>query len=182
MKSLKTALPSGFRKMAALYANIENLYMTFFTLLIGALIILEVIMRTAGLQGIQWLEEMGRFMLVTTTLIGCSVAVKSNGHMIMDVLYNLLGPRAAYACKAFVNLLCGCFYLYLGYYAAGWMLKLKKIGKMMESIRFPSYVMWVIVSIAVVTMGFRYLVQCKNCIVKACRGAEAFTEMNTKEM
>jgi len=182
MKGSKTPLSAGLRKLVALYNNVESFYMTVFTLLIGALVILEVIMRTMGFQGIQWLEEMGRFMLVTTTLIGCSVAVKSNGHMIMDVLYNLLGPRAAYACKALVNLICGCFYLYLGYYAAGWMLKLKKIGKMMESIQFPSYVMWVIVSIAVGTMGFRYLVQCKNCIVKACRGAEAFTEMNTKEM
>lgn len=178
----KAGFAAILRRFGKLYANLENLYMVIFTLLIGALIIFEVIVRAMGLQGIAWLEEMGRFMLVTTTLIGCSVAVKSNGHMIMDVLYNLLKPRAAYAFKAFVNLLCGIFYLYLGYYSILWMLKLRKIGKMMESIRFPSYVMWIIVALAVLTMGFRYLIQCKNCILKIRRGEEQFTEMNTKEM
>lgn len=178
----KASFVTIIRRFGKLYARLENLYMVIFTLLIGALIIFEVVVRAMGFQGITWLEEMGRFMLVTTTLIGCSVAVKSNGHMIMDVLYNLLKPKAAYVCKAFVNLLCGVFYLYLGYYSVLWMLKLRKIGKMMESLRFPSYVMWIIVALAVLTMGFRYLVQCIKCILKIRHGADRFTEMNIKEM
>ena len=121
-------------------------------------------------------------MLVTTTLIGCSVAVKSDGHMEMDALYTVLKPRTACILKAIVYLFCSGFYIYLGYYSVQWMIKLHDIGKVMESVGFPSYVMWIFVSIGIITMGFRYLIQFKNCIVKLKSGVQKFTEMNTKEI
>jgi len=173
---------SLMQRWCKFYNNLEYGFLIIFTLTIGALIIVEVIIRACGMQGFKWLEEMGRFMLVTTTLIGCSIAVKSNGHMVMDVIYNILKPKMAYMLKTLVNLLCGAFYLYLGYYAVEWMLKLHKIGKYMESFRFPSYIMWVFVSLGMITMGFRYLIQSKDCILKVKNRAEEFTEMNIKEM
>lgn len=178
----KNTNKSFIQRCSTFYNSLEQNFLIIFTLTIGALIIIEVVMRACGMQGFKWLEEMGRFMLVTTTLIGCSLAVKDNGHMLMDVLYTVLKPTMAYAFKSLVNLFCGAFYLYLGYYALQWTLKLYNIGKSMESIRFPSYIMWIFVCVGVITMGFRYLVQFKNSVMKTKNHVQEFNEMNTKEM
>jgi len=168
MKSDNTVLKS-WKALCGLYQNLEVNFLTLFTLITGALIIIEVVIRAMGMQGFRWMEELGRFMLVTTTLIGCSNAVRTSGHMVMDALYNVLPKRAANSLRAFSHLFCCGLYLYLGWYALQWTIKLKQIGKMMESIRFPSYVMWIFVSVALITMGFRYLIQFGHSAAKAIK-------------
>jgi C4-dicarboxylate transporter DctQ subunit len=162
------------------YNALEINFLAIFTLSTGALIIIEIIIRAFGLQGFRWMEELGRFMLVTTTLIGCSYAVKSNGHMVMDALYTILPIRVANAMRALAHLISTILYAYLGWYATLWMLKLISIGKMMESIRFPAFVMWIFVSIALVTMSFRYLVQFAKSMKKTIVGEAELTETERK--
>ncbi|QQO10769.1 TRAP transporter small permease [Breznakiella homolactica] len=155
------------------YDRAEMHFLTLFTLITGALIMVEIVIRACGLQGFRWMEELGRFMLVTTTLIGCSNAVKSNGHMVMDALYSVLPRRVSNGVRALSFLISAVLYLYLGWYAFQWMLKLKEIGKMMESVRFPSYVMWVFVAVALITMGGRYVIQFGHGVVKVIRNEES---------
>lgn len=158
------------------YNALELNFLTIFTLLTGGLIIVEVIIRALGMQGFRWMEELGRFMLVTTTLIGSSHAVNTNGHMVMDALYGVLPVKVANALRSLAHLICAVLYLYLGVYATQWMFSLVKIGKKMESIRFPAYVMWIFVSLALVTMGIRYIFQFVKSVRKTITGEVELSE------
>ena len=68
-------------------------FLIFFTAFIGIYIIIEIIFRIFGLQGSRWIEELARLMLVTTTFVGSSVAVKSKSHVGMTALVDALPSR-----------------------------------------------------------------------------------------
>lgn len=167
--------------LCRIFNAIELNFMVFFTLIMGAFIIVEVCIRSLGFQGIPWVEEMGRMMLVTTTLVGSSMAVKSNGHAVMDVLYNMVSAKVAYVLRIIVHLFCGIAYFFMGIFAFQWTKQLFSIGKTMDSVRFPVYPFWIIITIAFVTMGFRYLAQIRTFISRIRSGAE-YSEINLKEM
>lgn len=175
------ALKKVYEKFSAVYCWIELNFIAAFTIIVGALIIYDVVTRNLGIQGFQWMEELGRATLVITTTIGCSHAARENGHMVMDTLYQVLPTRAAYALKAVAYLICAVLYCYIGYYAVDWCMTLYRIKKSMESVNFPAYVMWVFVSIGMVTMGIRYFIETGKCIRDAAVGKKEFTEVNTKE-
>lgn len=177
MKTLKTI----WNRFVSLYNEIELNFITAFTFIVGILIIYDVTVRALGIQGFQWMEELGRATLVVTTAIGCSHAVRENGHMVMDTLYQILPARAAYALKSVAYFISGVLYSYMGYYAILWCRKLFKMHKTMESVQFPAGVMWIFVCVAFCTMGLRYFIETGKCIRNAIAGDREFTEVNTKE-
>ena len=164
------------------YYKIEKLFIVAATLLIGALIVVEIILRAVGVQGFRWIEEAGRYMLITTSIVGSSMAVRENGHMVMDVLYTKLSPRIAYIVKAITYLFCGIFYCFLSYHAYDWLVMLKKMQKTWESVDLPFWPLWIFVVISLATMGLRYFVQTGKCIASFRAKKEEFSEMNTQEM
>lgn len=164
MKELSLKVKNVVGKASDWIYQEETAFIVVFTLLVGVLIIVEIIVRTIGLQGIRWLEELSRIMLICTTMIGCSMAVRHQGHMIMDTLYTVIDKKVGLALKAFVNLLCAFFWIWMGYHAAVFMLKLKAINKMLDSVSVPIYLVWVVFSVAIIMMGIRYIVQFANCV------------------
>ncbi len=175
------ALKKIWDKFAAAYCWVELNFIATFTMIIGFLVIYDVVVRNLGIQGFQWMEEIGRASLVVTTIIGSSHAARENGHMVMDALYQVLPPRVAYAFKAVAYCVSGMLYGYMGYYAVNWCMKLYKMKKSMESVKFPAYVMWIFVCIGMVTMGIRYFIEMGKCARDAAIGKQEFTEVNTKE-
>ncbi len=175
------ALKKVWNGISRAYTWFELNFIALFTLGIGALILYEVVIRAIGFQGIKWMEEMGRSMLVVTTCIGCSYAARENGHMVMDTFYQLLKPRAAYLLKSAAYFISGLLYSYMGFYAVQWCMKLFQMKKKMESVSFPAYVMWIFVCMGLCTMGLRYFIETGKCFHSAVKNDQDFTEVNTKE-
>lgn len=140
------------------FENFERHFLTIFTLGVGVIILYEIVIRNLGLQGLKWIDELGRIMLITTTLIGSSVAVKHKGHMIMDVLYSVVGDRPAALLRSLTYVIAGAFYLYLSIYSIEWTMRLMRLGRTMQTINLPAYIAWIAISFAIATMGLRYLV------------------------
>lgn len=174
-------IQKAFHAVTNVYCKIEMAFLIIFTMVIGALIILEIIRRMLGITGLKWIEEMGRYMLVTTTLVGCSVAVKNKGHAVMDLFYTFMSDKVAFAFQIVVNLLCGALFLYIGAYSVIWTKELIVLKRSMESVTAPLWPVWVIVSLAFLSTGIRFLIEVKNCALKLKRG-EAFNEITQKEM
>ena len=182
MKEFKSRLKKIWDTLCKICCEIELCFITIFTLIVGALIIFQIIRRAVGLQGWPWLDEVSRYMLIITTFIGCSIAVKSNGHAVMDVLYTYIPTRPAYLLKSVVYAMCGVMFVYLGHYSYKWMLKLKLMKRTWETLQIPFWIIWAFVVFALITMGLRYFVQSGKCILNFAKHKEEFTEMNTKEM
>lgn len=100
------------------WADIETQFITLFTIVMGAIIMVDVVFRNLGMQGISWVEEFGRFMLVATTLLGCSIAVRSNGHMLNGC--TLYCPP----CESIVCTEVHCLCRVLCYVSLHWLLQL----------------------------------------------------------
>ena len=148
-----------FRKLVSIFDSVEAVFVVGFTLLVGLVTMYTIVTRKLGFQSFRWVDEVGRIMLITTTLVGSSMAAKTEGHMAVDTLYNVLSKRAVLLLKSFTSLLCGIFYIYLTKYAYDFTLLQIRLKRTMESVSVPIYFVWIIVTIAVFTMGIRYLVQ-----------------------
>ena len=171
----------AFRRVTDIYNKVEMSFLIIFTMIIGALIIVEIIRRIIGMDGLKWIEEMGRYMLVTTTLVGCSVAVKNKGHAVMDLFYTFMSDKVAFIFQIIVNILCGGLFLYMGVYSVSWTKELFILKRSMESITAPLWPIWVIVSLAFLSTGIRFFIEVKNCVIKMKNG-EPFNEITQKEM
>lgn len=153
--------PSSGSSLKRVFDGIESFernFITVFTLGVGAIILYEIVVRNLGLQGLKWIDELGRVMLITTTLIGSSLAVKHKGHMIMDVLYSVIGDRSAMVLRSLTYVISAAFYLYLAFYSIEWTMRLMRLGRTMQTINMPAYLTWILISFGIATMGLRYLV------------------------
>ncbi len=154
----ESSIGSQVKKLFDSIESFERNFITIFTLGVGAIILYEIVVRNLGMQGLKWIDELGRVMLITTTLVGSSMAVKHKDHMIMDVLYSVLDVRRGAILRSFTYVLSGIFYLYLAYYSIEWTMRLMRLGRTMQTINLPAYIAWVAVSFAIATTGLRYLV------------------------
>lgn len=159
---------------------IEMNYLIIFTCFIGLFIMVEVIMRAFDAQGSRWIEELARMMLVTTTLVGSSVAVKTKGHMAMTALIGALPAKFSNCLEILSNLVCGLAFLYISYYSITWTVNLYHVKRMMDSVSIPIWPFWAIISFAFVTTGVRFLMQIKNNVVNIKNGVRP--EADLKEM
>lgn len=148
-----------FHKLVKAFDAVETVFVVGFTLIIGLITMYTIVVRAIGVQSPRWVDEMGRIMLITTTLVGSSMAVKTDSHMQVDTLVNLLNKRTVLLLKSFTSLLCGVFYIYLTKYSLDFTMLQHRLNRTMESISVPIYYVWIIVTIAVFTMGVRYLIQ-----------------------
>ena len=168
------------RTLAKALNWVEMNFLIFFTSFIGLFIMVEIVLRIFNVQGSRWIEELSRMMLVTTTLVGSSVAVKSKGHMAMSALINALPSKFANGLEILSNLICGAAFLYISYYSVIWTVNLYTVKRMMDSVSVPIWPFWAIISFAFITTGVRFLLQIKNNVADIKKGVHS--EAGLKEM
>lgn len=180
MKKVWEGIKKVFRALSKALNWVEMNFLIFFTSIIGILIMVEIILRIFMVQGSRWVEELSRMMLVTTTLVGSSVAVKSKGHMAMTALVNALPAKFSNVIEILSNLICGATFLYISYHSVTWTINLRAVNRMMESVSIPLWYFWVVISFAFVTTGVRFLLE----IVKNVKNMRAgvHEEADLKEM
>lgn len=159
MKKLWNKFCKIIDKIIKVYEWVEINFIIWFTILVGALIMVEIILRLFQIQGSKWIEEIARYMLVTTTFLGSSIAVSQKGHATMSALINALPCAWSNILEIITNLIGGVGFLFLSYAAFEWTGKLIKTGKLMESISIPMWYLWAVISVAFLTTGIRYMAQ-----------------------
>lgn len=148
-----------FSKLSKWLYNFEVAFMVIFTMYVAIDVVIAIVLRALGIQGVPFSEELGRVMLITTTMVGSSMAVKDEGHVTMDTLYQYISKHATQCIKTVVFLFCGVFWLLMSRYGFEFTIKLFQMNKTWESIRLPKGLIWLVVTLAMFTMGVRYLIQ-----------------------
>lgn len=141
------------------YEFVEINFIVWFTMIIGAMILVEIGLRAFEIQGSRWIEEVSRYMLVTTTFLGSSIAVTQKGHMTMSALVNALPPKWANILEILTNTIGGVGFLSIGAVSFQWTGKLMQTGKLFESVSVPMWYLWAVLSVAFFTTGLRFLAQ-----------------------
>lgn len=179
-KKKQNALATVYGKLSSMAELIELHFITIMTLVFGLLILYNVTLRAFNLQGLTWIEEFSRYMLVITTLMGCSIAAKHRGHLVMDSLITALPPKWGHSLRALAYLICGVLYLYLGVYAWKWTGKLIAMNRTVECNSFPLWPVWVFVTYAALTMGARYIVETGRSLISAAKGEAMISEQDVE--
>ena len=153
--------------------RVENFLMVWLTMGFGVLIMYEIIMRALGLTNIPWLEEFSRYMLVYTTLLGSSMAIKDNGHMAMDTLMITLSKPIVKVLHVLINIICTATWIVVAYFSLEWTLRLKLIGTTAGSVSLAMWIIWVPVVVFCASSAIRYAIQiCKSIAALRVREAE----------
>lgn len=180
MNKLWQGIVKAYQKGAKILNWFEMNFLIFFTCFIGVYIMIEIVFRILGLQGARWIEELARLMLVTTTFVGSSVAVKSKSHVGMTALVDALPAKWGNVLEIVSNFLCGATFLALAFYAAKWTVSLQKVNRTMDSLSFPLWPFWVIIAFAFLTTGVRFMLEIVKVVKNMKAGVRVQAEL--KEM
>lgn len=179
-KKKPNPLATVYGKFSSITELIESHFITIMTLVFGLLILYNVTLRAFNFQGLPWIEEFSRYMLVITTLMACSIAAKHRGHLVMDSLVTALPVRPGHILRALGYLLCGVMYLYLGFYAWKWTGRLIAMNRTVECNTFPLWPVWAFVTYATLTMGARYVIETGRSLVSAIQGEAIISEQEAE--
>jgi TRAP-type C4-dicarboxylate transport system permease small subunit len=96
--------------------HLEEIALVYVSLALAFLIVLEICLRSTGITAFFWLEELGRYVLVFTTLCGACLAVRYDDHPAMTAVVTNLPPQVRHAVVALVGLFLCFVFAYLDYY------------------------------------------------------------------
>lgn len=104
----------------------------FFIIVASAL--LQVITRTFN-QSQTWTEELCRYCMVWLTMIGSGVAIKTHGHIAVDILKNFISKKTADRIEILNIVLEVAFSVILLYY--GWALCMRNMSQTTPGLGIP---------------------------------------------
>ncbi|AER65776.1 Tripartite ATP-independent periplasmic transporter DctQ component [Thermovirga lienii DSM 17291] len=67
-------------------------------------------------EALVWSEELTRFLLVASSLVGASIGFKRGSHIAITFLANKLSPKASKALGVFIQLASMAFFVIVGWY------------------------------------------------------------------
>lgn len=122
----------------------------------AALLIANVIAREF-FKSIYFVEEISEFLVIFTTFVGVSYAVRKARHIRMGAFFDLMGPRLE---KAFIFVISGISALVMFLmcsYSLAYLLESRQLHQTTEALRLPYWTFLVIVPIGFFLAGVQYL-------------------------
>lgn len=120
----------------------------------------SIVARYALNTGIPWAEELTRYLNVWLVMLGASVVSRHNGHTNVSVLELALGKNGVYA-QVMQNALTAIFFTIagvIGFNFAG------NISHVSANLRLPLSVVYIIMSIGFILIGFQSVVWILNAL------------------
>ena len=146
-----------WKKLGFFVNKIENFLLVWLILIFGALLIADVTMRKMGISSMSWIAELSRYMLVAVTMIGSAAYVKNDGHIKMDLIVNLVGPKGQCALRIFAALVGIVFWFFFGIFSFQWMLRLIELKKSIECASIPFWPFWIPFVVPCFVAAIRYV-------------------------
>lgn len=105
----------------------------------------QVIMRYVFNNSLSWSDELGCYLFVWVSMIGCSYAVKGKKHMRVDALVNILPPKVGAVVDIIADLLFLIFAVIVFIYGIRTVDTFMKTGQMAAGIHIQTW--WLYLSI-----------------------------------
>ena len=154
-------------------AKLEEYTMTVLTIVMTALIFLQVVMRYIFKDSPAWTEELSRYLFLWAIWIGASYGVKTHSHVRLTILTNKLGKKAQDVVNVIVWFLWTGFIIFLvvkGYELVG---KFLTSGQVSTAMHIPMWIAYASVPVGCTLMTFRLLQNAYLAIRDYKKGKEA---------
>lgn len=122
-----------------------------------ALISMNVILRFFFRAGFTWSDELVRYLMIYITFVGCSVCVRSNDHIAVDVVSLLIKPeKGKKALYVGVNLVGVVFSLAMSYFGILLVGRAIKNPQVSPGLMIPMWIPYLCIPIGFMLMALRY--------------------------
>lgn len=150
------------RKTKHIFQKIEMIAIVIPLFTLCTLIVVQVITRALFDIGISWLEEFGRYVLLYSTFIGASIAIKSDEHPRMSAVLLALPHKSRQIVSICGDLLCAFIVLVLDYYAWIQVFNVLQRGTRTSTLPMPMWVIYAIFPVTLIAMFIRFLNSARN--------------------
>jgi len=121
------------------------------------LLFVNVILRYVLLQPIAWAEEVALYLVVWVVFIGGSVAVRTRGHIAIDLLPLILPPSARRWLAVAVQVVTISFLAAFFWYSLQHTLRVRSIDQLTPILQAPMWLTYLAMPVGTFLMGLRTL-------------------------
>lgn len=134
----------------------EEIIISYAVILMALILIANVFCRTVLNHSLTFAEEIGQFLLIITTFVGTSYAVRKGKHIRMSALINLFPASKRKIVMSVISLFTSVVMFMLSYYGYKYTVKLIFLGTVSPALRFPMYLIVSFVPITLFITGIEY--------------------------
>lgn len=149
-------------KVKDIFIKTEKVVIVIPLFVLCILIVAQVILRKLFETGIHWLEEFGRYVLIYSTFIGASIAIKSDEHPRMTAVLLILPYKLRQIISILGDLICAFILLVLDYYAWIQVFNVFQRGTRTSTLPMPMCLIYAIFPITFIAMFIRYIISAKD--------------------
>ncbi len=121
----------------------------------STLLFANVVLRYVFLAPISWAEELSLYLTVWIVFVGGSVAVRTRGHIAIDLLPLMLSPMARQRLALLISLLMMIFFAVFFYYSALHTLRVRSIGQVTPVMVAPMWLTYLAMPVGSALMFLR---------------------------
>jgi len=105
-----------------------------------------------------WVVEVAGYAMLALAFLPASIIQRDRGHIRLDMLYNVLGPRAKVACDLFVFVVSAATITTLGMFAARTVLdNIRRNVVIIDVIDIPRWILVLVIAVGCLLLGVRLL-------------------------
>lgn len=121
----------------------------------SALLFINVVLRYVFLLPIPWAEEVAIYLIVWIVFVGGSVAVRTRGHIAIDLLPLVLSPVNRRRLAIAVGVVMLLFFAMFFYYSGEHTLRVRAGGQVMPVLQAPMWLAYLAMPVGSFLMGLR---------------------------
>jgi C4-dicarboxylate transporter DctQ subunit len=123
---------------------------------LAGLLIANVVAREF-FKSIYFVEEVSEFLVIFTTFVGVSYAVRKARHIRMGAFFDMMGPRLEKIFIFVISAVSAVVMFAMARYSLAYLLESKSLGQTTEALRLPYWTFLVIVPIGFFLAGIQYI-------------------------
>lgn len=148
-------MSAALRQADRFLGSAENVFIGGALAFASALLFVNVVLRYVFRMPLPWAEEVSIYLIVWIVFVGGSVAVRTRGHIAIDLLPLVLSPvnrrRLALAVGAVMFLFFAVFFYYSGEHT----LRIRSGGQVMPVLQAPMWLTYLAMPVGSFLMGLR---------------------------
>ena len=145
----------ALRRADRILSGAENVFIGGALAFASGLLFVNVVLRYLFREPLPWAEEVSIYLIVWIVFIGGSVAVRTRGHIAIDLLPLMLSPVNRRRLAIAVGVVMLLFFAVFFYYSGAHTLRIRAGGQVMPVLQAPMWLTYLAMPVGSFLMGLR---------------------------
>ncbi|MEX1035494.1 MAG: TRAP transporter small permease [Sneathiella sp.] len=166
-RKYRSTLPGFLGTIDTFISRFEAMILAIGVILMAANTIINVIGRFVFQHSIFFTGELNRILIILITFAGIGYAARYGRHIRMSAIFDVLPTKMRKNLMIFISVITAITMFALCYYSVGYIISVAKSGRILPSLQFPVYIIFLWVPVGFFVTGIQYaLTAVKNLTEK----------------